>query len=291
MSKFLKALKAQANAHASTAEDMREGVEGSTNPELYTFPEGQVFLRIVEYVELGTQTRKTKNEQGVEEIKPVPNAFRVGFAVFSPSGKNAEAYQFEDGTPKIMRTYVQMTSRSTNSNAYKWFRAWNYTGEASTMAQLIGNVYIGKAVKEKGRMRIDFAAITPAMDPRTGELYDVPEVPDSVYKFFIWDDATKEMWDTLYFETKEGRKESFYQKDILKARNFEGSPVQAMLSGEDISIEEDEKPSKHTKNVHDDDEEEDAVPVVKKAPQRKASTLPSTGKVKIALPDDDDDEE
>ncbi|MGZ7204734.1 hypothetical protein ACXWOS_09805, partial [Streptococcus pyogenes] len=55
---------------------------------------------------------------------------------------------------------------------------------------------------------------------------------DDEYRIFIWNKPTRSTWDSLYIESN-----NFIQDTILGAVDFEGSPLQAMLSGIDELVQ------------------------------------------------------
>ena len=60
----------------------------------------------------------------------------------------------------------------------------------------------------------------------------MPELDASEIKLFLWNNPTKETWDSLYIEgTKDdGKSKNWIQEDMYKAVDFPGSALDIMLN-------------------------------------------------------------
>lgn len=273
-----------------TVEDLHEETQGGDVDR--GWPEGPALLRLTGYIEVGDQHKKaTKNQAETT----VPDAFILEFAVFSPQGDEDPRYQWPDGRPKTYSTYYQKKSRNGKSNCFKWFRAMDYTGEAKFFPDLLDNTYQLSFENKDGRMTADMKTIQPARDVR-GREYEVPEVPEDVFRLFLWDAPKQWQWDSLGFVDGEGnQKQGYFQRLILSATNFEGSAVQDLLENGGVLEQEleamhleDEK-RKGSQGAEEEDEEE-APP--KKAVRKPAAKLPALKPPKkVAVPDPEEEDE
>lgn len=212
-----------------TAQDFTEAQAGAAQ----LIPEGYAFARLVEYIELGKHS-------GEYQGKPRPPAlmFKLGFALF-PSGEDTEGYSYEDGSPKIIRTFDINLSLTEKSKAFKLFKKMNFKGVHKHFAQMIGEpfllnvVHVDKASGGGKAARIDLEGFLPPIDVVTRKPHPIPKAPDYCYRMFLWDRPTKEDWDSLFVEGKwdNGDSKNFLQEKILEATDFEGSPLHQLLYG------------------------------------------------------------
>lgn len=210
--------------------------------EDYTPPvEGACMLRFVGYVEIG---RQKDSYQGQEKI--VPKAMLV----FELHGKNYPLKEF-NGEKVAQRITVKETiSTSPKSNFFKLFTAMRGASGATHIAELLGKPFKGRVIHSKwqkdgkdlvtAKLRDEsgYSIGLPTFeDPETGEVRTM-NVPPQVSKtrLFLWDFATKEMWDNI---TLPGERQPFVEA-IKAAVNFEGSPAQAALMG--LTVEDIERP-------------------------------------------------
>lgn len=193
-------------------------------------PAGYAFGRLVEYIELGAQPQ-TFN--GVSRA-PAPE-IRLAFALWG------EGYQEEDGSPYIQRTWDMSLGTNERSKSFKLFKKLNYKGTAKSFAQLLNEAFLVKIVHTKPKKAgdapksvIDLEGFLPPFDPVTKQPYAIPAASDELFKLFLWERPTKECWDSLYIDgTNEatGKSKNFIQNKCLSAKNFPGSPLEAMLMG------------------------------------------------------------
>lgn len=205
--------------------DMTEATKGAR-----LLPEGYAFGRLVEYIELGAQPQEFN---GVAKA-PAPEA-RLAFALWG------EGYQEEDGSPYVLRMWDMALGTSEKSKAYKLFKKLNYKGTAKSFAQLLNEAFLIKVMHTKPKKAgdapksvIDLEGFLPPFDPVTKQPYAIPAASDELFKLFLWERPTKECWDSLYIDgTNEttGKSKNFIQNKCLSAKNFPGSPLEAMLMG------------------------------------------------------------
>ncbi len=244
MSQVLAQFQALANeAVAEQGFDMNEAVVGGGGGRL--LPEGYAFGRLVEYIEYGQQPQEFNGKPKEPALE-----FSIGFALWGevPDPANPGQtlkYHNDDGTPYIIRTYNKALSRNEKAGAFLLFKAMNWRGTAKGFAQMIGEAFLIKIkhvpkskTDPKIVSRIDEKAFLPPLDPVTRQPYNIPAAPDSAYRMFLWGKPTKAGWDSLYvegqYEAKDGKpaaSKNRIQETILKALDFQGSPLQQLLGG------------------------------------------------------------
>lgn len=206
--------------------DMTEATKGGAR----LLPEGYAFGRLIEYVELGAQPQEFN---GVAKA-PAPEA-RLAFALWG------EGYQEDDGSPYVLRMWDMALGTNEKSKAFKLFKKLNYKGTAKSFAQLLNEAFLIKIMHTKPKKAgdapksvIDLEGFLPPFDPVTKQPYAIPAASDELFKLFLWERPTKECWDSLYIDgTNEttGKSKNFIQNKCLSAKNFPGSPLEAMLMG------------------------------------------------------------
>lgn len=206
--------------------DMTEATKGGAR----LLPEGYAFGRLVEYIELGAQPQEFN---GVAKA-PAPEA-RLAFALWG------EGYQEDDGSPYVLRMWDMALGTNEKSKAFKLFKKLNYKGTAKSFAQLLNEAFLIKIMHTKPKKAgdapksvIDLEGFLPPFDPVTKQPYAIPAASDELFKLFLWERPTKECWDSLYIDgTNEttGKSKNFIQNKCLSAKNFPGSPLEAMLMG------------------------------------------------------------
>lgn len=248
---------------ADLGPDMNEAQGGGGD---YVPPaEGVARARFVGYIEIG------KHDKVGENAKPAVDQVHL---VFELHGAKWPTKTLEDGTVIPQRITVKLT-RSLNEKAtmFKLFKRMNYEGKAKHFSQLLGqgylvtvkhftpkgsNVVIANLRDDQGNLTIR-APRMEVLDEETGELEQKKvAVPAQVgeSRLFVWDGKDewfKVMWPELG---------NFYQELITKAVNFEGSPIQAYLTTNGITItppakkadEETEEPAPKKGAVTDPDE-------------------------------------
>lgn len=245
---------ASAVAAAAKQTDMNKASKGG---EGYQPPaKGLARLRFVGYIECG----KHKDEwNGQVKIK---EKVKLIFELSGPKHAPREI----DGN-KIPHRITIEENLSLNEKAwfYKIFKAMNYSGEATHIAQLLGQEFLGEIVHKTSKRGNVYATLkgdtgytirAPYVeDPETGETRKVPAGPQlSEIRCFLWDYASKEMWDSIFIEghydeekndagevVRPARSKNVFQEQIRAAVNFEGSPIAEILEGSALGIAEPEQ--------------------------------------------------
>lgn len=182
-------------------------------------PRGTYFGRFMEYIELG---KKIPMHMGKPTGKPAVMNVRLGFIVYTP-----------DGSIKRINPFPMSVSSFEKAKFKQVFDKMNYDGTLKHMAQRLGQAfmfeveqYTSKAGKTSNT--IDFLSLRtlPKFNPDDGKPIELPALDEAGLRLFLFDNPTKETWDSLYIE-----KNNFLQEDILSAVNYEGSPLQQLLEG------------------------------------------------------------
>lgn len=182
-------------------------------------PKGTYFGRFMEYIELG---KKIPMHMGKPTGKPAVMNVRLGFIVYTP-----------DGNIKRINPFPMSVSSFEKAKFKQVFDKMNYDGTLKHMAQRLGQAFmfeVEQYTSKTGKTSntIDFLSLRqlPKFDPNTGAPIELPALDESGLRLFLFDNPTKETWDSLFIE-----KNNFIQEDILQAVNFEGSALQQMLMG------------------------------------------------------------
>ena len=224
-------IRALAAAAKETAVDMTEEQKGGGGGRL--LPEGYCLARCSGVLEFGLQPQEF-------EGKPTADADEVQleFAVYG------DGYENEDGTPYVVRTWPFKVSRTAKSNAFKLFKALNWQNQHTAWVDLLGEPIMlkikhteNKTTKKKSSS-IDTTGFLPPTDPLTKKPYAVPEVPEDLFRLFLWDNPTMECWDMLEIkgENDSGASKNFIQEKLLAAKNFAGSALEELLLGNGIKF-------------------------------------------------------
>jgi hypothetical protein len=228
----LEEMRRLADEAAEQAEvDMSETQSGGFS-RLY--PPGYAFARLVEYVEFGKHSEEFNGKP-----KPPALTFKLGFAIWGTPPGQKESYHNEDGSPGIIRTYDMRISNNEKAGSKLAFDKLNYKGKAKQFYQFLGEAFLIK-IEQKARRdgkgmrnQIVLKETLPPFEPATGSPYKIDEAPADMYRLFIWNRPTKQGWDSLFIDgkTDDGKSKNFIQEKCLAAVDFEGSPLQRMLSG------------------------------------------------------------
>lgn len=254
---------ASAIQEAAEQTDMNEAQSGGGE---YTPPaEGLVRLRFVGYIELGKHDKEYKGVKSQKDFAQL---------LFEASGPKHPPR--EDGTP-IMFSQRMTKSQSDKAAFFKLFRRMNPSGSAKHMAELLGNAYIATVIHNtvgEGDDKRTYANLKDGdgvwtirepfidnVDPVSGEAtrINVPVAePTQPIRCFLWDYATKDMWDSLFIDgqwdaktdektgkvIQEAKSKNVYQNAIRSAHNWQGSKMQEMLfAGGEADIPDAEKPA------------------------------------------------
>lgn len=182
-------------------------------------PKGTYFGRFMEYIELG---KKVPMHMGKPTGKPAVMNVRLGFIVYTP-----------DGSIKRINPFPMSVSSFEKAKFKQVFDKMNYDGTLKHMAQRLGQAFmfeVEQYTSKTGKTSntIDFLSLrqVPRFNPETGEELVLPALDENQLRLFLWNNPTKETWDSLYIE-----KSNFLQEDILQAVDYEGSPLQQLLEG------------------------------------------------------------
>lgn len=193
--------------------------QGGGNFEDVLLPKGDYYGRLVEYVELGNQL-PTNN--GKPTGKPAKPFVRTGFIIYTP-----------DGGIKRINPFAMDISSWEKAKFKILFDKMNTDGTLKHLAQALGKPmsfaveqHTTKAGKTINVLNFAGTRALPKFDPNTGEPIVLPELDERMLRLFLWNNPTKETWESLYIEKK-----NFIQEEILAAVDFEGSALQQLLMG------------------------------------------------------------
>lgn len=228
--------------------------------------EGKTVGRLIEYIELGMQPQKPY--QG--KAKPPAEVVRLLFELLSPA-KNIKEIEV-DGQKRTIAEYISVTitKKMGEKASFQKLRSKMIYGRPfNHLAKCLGDAFILDIVHHKqeakdGKPARTFANIkkdgewlisAPYMvDPIAGTTTPI-NVPENIKpkKIFLWNNPTKETWDSLHIdgtrEVKNGDKvehvsKNWLQETILSATDFNGSKLQLLLGGvasTDLPMKEPEK--------------------------------------------------
>lgn len=268
MSFDVQAAIAAAAAQTPNMNEAQKGGGGEWTPPAA----GRCLVTLIGYIEKGIQV--------VAPSKTDPVKFPGGDEeqvdlIFELSGKGHEPKEI-DGKFYPERITVTL-KKSLNEKAwfYRIFKVLNWDSTCTHFAQLVGRHFMATVVHTKGKGDkvwagfklpaaqgggYTFAAPTyNPVDPET-QLPDMTitkEFPKpriySELRVFLWDYATRAMWDSLYIEGKyderkddkgnvisPARSKNVIQEKIKAAKNFPGSPIAEILGDEVLNVETDD---------------------------------------------------
>lgn len=220
----------QQQAKETSAVDTTDLREESKAREVKVWPEGIYRGRVIEVIEYGIQPQsyEGKSKAPAEEVE-----FRV---MLFPSQRIKKELG-ENTSPIYLRSWPIALYNTPNSKSKKVFDLMNVTGDAKHFREFIGEAFRFKVVHKttaKGKINaLDLLGTLPAVDEETGKLLSVPEAPEDKLVLFTFIKPMKEMWDKLHIEgsKQDGTSKNFIQEKIMRALNFKGSDVEAMLKG------------------------------------------------------------
>lgn len=239
-------------AKAVEAED--QSVEVTSNFTDDPIEAGLTVGRLIEYIELGKH--KQPDFQG--KAKPDAEMVRLTFELLHPT-KNMREYEV-DGVKHNHGQMISVTMTKKLSEKAKFKKLFNkmtYGRPITHFAQMLTEAFViniyHNVVKKDGKdvtyVNIDkdgdFGIGAPySVDPMTGQknTYQVGTATRPV-RLFLWDNPTKETWDSLFIDgTRERKNEdgsveqvskNWLQQRILSASNYGGSELHNMLGGVD----------------------------------------------------------
>lgn len=215
--------------------------------------EGLSVVTLIGYVEVGIHQHDIPN-------KPSYDSNDVQLIFELNGGKNKG--EVVDGKLICKRlTVTEKLSTNEKANFFKIFNQLNYDGQATHMAQLVGKHFLAQVYHDKskdgkkvyatfkGPSGYQFSAPVvikgDPLDPenQTKVAVPAPARSDADNRVFLWDYASKEMWDTLFidgeYEAKDGkpaRSKNVLQDKIRSAKNFATSPMKAILGEEALDL-------------------------------------------------------
>lgn len=281
-------------AEAAAKVNMQEAQKGGGGD--YQPPAaGIARARLVAYIELG----KHRDEyQGQVKVKDKVQL------VFELSGPKHEPREAEDGTKYPHRiTITESLSLNEKANFFKLFNKMrNGRAEVQHMSQMLGEPFLVKVVHKTSKNGKTYAQLreltgeytikAPVIEDEDGNVRKVKVAdPLSELRLFIWDLASKEMWDSLFIDgeyeartTDDGvelpaKSKNVLQNKIREALNFEDSPIGAILQGADDFGDELDEDDEYD-NAEVVEEEEEVVEEPKKEPAKKPAKKPAATKGK-----------
>jgi hypothetical protein len=208
-------------------------------------PEGFARARFVGYFELGKVAGEWKGKPKMNDKVEL---------VFELSGPKHAARDTDSGKVPFRVTKKANLSFNENSVFYKLFKDMNWEGKATHMAELLGESFVCKikhnVVKGDGGKDFTYVNIEDIARPfgvnvETGDEYRINvDEPLTPLKLYLWNQATPEMWDSLFIEgmfeerkndkgevTAPARSKNVIQLRIMKATNWKASPVYEYAMG------------------------------------------------------------
>jgi hypothetical protein len=247
-------------AIAKAAEQTNQGVATAGGGGDYVPPaEGLSVATLVAYIEVGVQQHDIPG-------KPSYDSNDVTLVFELNGGKNkAEEVDGKKIAKRISIT--EKLSSNEKANYFKIFNQLNTDGTATHGAQLLGRHYLVNVVHEKSKAGKVFATLKgkvgynfmppvvvkgDPLDPENQTSVPVPK-PEQISpnKCFLWDYASKEMWDSIFIDgeyparkdEKTGveypaKSKNQFQNLIRGAKNFKGSPIEAIVGNVALDLAE-----------------------------------------------------
>lgn len=219
---------------------------------------GVTMGRFIEYIELGFQPQRAF--QG----KAKPDAATARFTFEFLAKKNIREVEIE-GEKRTFADRISFElpiSLSEKSGFKKLFNAMRYGREVTHFAQMLNDAFVftivHNEVEKDGKKRVyaniknDSGWLIQApvvVDPVQGTETKVPVPPAmSDIKLFIWERPCKETWASLHIsgtrtvkDEKGNEREvskNWLQEKILEASNFQGSPLEELLTDAEGEVTE-----------------------------------------------------
>lgn len=257
----LAALIAQAAEEGVDANETSKGGGGATPPAA-----GTCIATLVGYIELGRRTKKAFQGKGPDK------SIRKAKWIFELAGGVNPHTQTEEGVTIAKRITVTTwlpepgKKASEKSGFYKLFSAMNHAKDPNIKipAQLLGKHFKVIVSQEKftppGGEEITYGSIGSAQEVYrispaqidltdeagmpTGQVKLIPAPPViSELRVFLWDYASKPMWDALFIDgeyeakvddkgniTSPAKSKNVIQEEIKQANDWIGSPMQQILA-------------------------------------------------------------
>lgn len=264
---------AAAIAAAKEAEDqskVQKGGGGEYKPPAA----GPTFGRLVSYLELGKENYDWKGQPKTK------NRVRLVFELID--AKKHPPIEYKEGEETKFRPVLVTIninkSFGENGSWRKLFARLNSAGDITHAAEALGRAF--KLVIHHNTDKNDDKIVYANLHDETGAYtifpatIDVedPENPGSIItkpvaigeaktplKCFIWDFATKEMWDSIFIDgsfpaqtddkgnvTRPEKSRNVLQQTIKEAANYVGSPIYNILqaNGDELEVGDAEKPAR-----------------------------------------------
>lgn len=227
---------------------------------------GLTVVTLIGYLEIGVHKHEIPNKPAYES-----NDVQL---IFELNGGVNKA-ELVDGKLIAKRiTVTEKLSQNEKAHYFKLFNAMNYDGQCTHGAQLVGKHFLADVFVDKGKNGKMYAGLKgpngytvrapivikgDPLDPDNQQKVVVPAPAraQADNKVFLWDYASKEMWDSIYIDgeyeakaavpaqdgkpaqpAQEARSKNVLQAKIRSALNFQGSPIQKILGDEALNLEE-----------------------------------------------------
>lgn len=258
-------------AQAAEMEDQTDTQAGG-DFEYQVAPEGVTFGRLIEYIELGQQKQRAYQGKPKKDADEV----RITFELLHPK-KNIREIEVDGKKIQVTdRISINTTKSFHEKSGYvKLFKAMARGREdIKHMAQMLNEGFllnVSHNVKEKDGKKTTYANLQKdgvysisapvVVDPVAETTTPIPIGPAlSPIRIFLWNNPTKETWDTLFIDGDKTVKDAegnekqvsknWLQNKILGATNFAGSALEDLLSGSaalEAAIGEEEPEAKPAK--------------------------------------------
>lgn len=206
--------------------------------------------RFIEYIEIGMQPQRPY------EGKPKPDEDEVFLLFELTHPKNVKEIEVNGEKIKIADQIRIRVSKKTGEKAKfkKIFNKMTYGRPIKHMAQMLGEAFVLTVVHNKAKTgdkvyanintkEQEWLIGAPVKsDPLEGTTVKL-NVPEALHarRIFLWDRPTKATWDSLFIDGTRTVKDAagaetevsknWLQTLILSAKNYGGSPLEAMLAG------------------------------------------------------------
>jgi len=232
---------------------------------------GMTRLRLFQYIELGRHVDGPKGQEKEKELV---------FLNFELSGPKHPPIEIEGRKVPLTMSLTLPLSLNEKARFYKLFKRLNHDGKATHFAQFLGQDFLGTVFhKESGEgtekrtyanlYNEDGLSIRPPfsvnINPETGDETQIRVTADpllSPIKCFLWNFATKDMWDSLFIDgtwddvtdkdgkvIRAGASKNWMQNRIRTARNFADSPLaEILLAGGEPDVGAAETPERSEAN-------------------------------------------
>lgn len=269
---------------------------------------GVTMGRFIEYIELGEQPQRPYKGQAKADA---PTA-RFTFELLAK--KNLKEIETDGGKKTVAdRISFDLPIKLNDKASYiKLYEAMRYGRDGiSHMSQMLNDAFVitvvHNEVEKDGKKKV-YANISKdgayliappvVVDPVQGTETKVP-VPNAIsdVKVFIWDLPCKESWASLHIEGTRTVKDekgnerevskNWLQEKILSASNFQGSPLEELLTGaEELNeaLAEAEAKPVAKKSVAASSAAKASPKVTTKATQAKPATVAKTATTQTKSP-------